>query len=120
MTRWRIAVIEVELHTRGDVPRAQVDAALRHIRALERFTDEPLRVRVTVTHLGRPDTKGAYTVDVSAPFEGRVLAAHTTGHGAAEAAEEAAKRLRRQLRDRVGAEVAQRNEPRDAGGEARP
>ncbi|MEA2384908.1 MAG: hypothetical protein QOH72_4879 [Solirubrobacteraceae bacterium] len=45
-------------------------------------------------------------------LDGRLIAAHAAGRSAKEAADAAADRLGRQMRRLVGADVAQRNEPR--------
>jgi hypothetical protein len=78
------------------------------VESLQRYVDDPiLDPRLTVRREGR-----RYVADADLRFRGRVLAAHAAGPTADAAAEAVVKRLRRQLRRIVGADVAQRNEPR--------
>ncbi len=104
---------DIEVTVRGSVPRDQVDAVRGRVASLQLYADRPLiGARVVVRedeglHSGRP-----FVADASVLYQGRLLAAHTTGGNALEAVDAAAERLRRQLRRVVGADVAQRNEPR--------
>jgi ribosome-associated translation inhibitor RaiA len=102
---------EVRITAVGDISRKQVEEARERIASLEQYTRKPpVSIRLTLRR-GPGRSRNPYVADASALFDGRILAAHTTGPTPAEAAEAAADRLRRQLRRTVGAEVAQRNEP---------
>lgn len=101
-----------------DMPSEQVEAVRQDLASLDRFTDEPIvGARLTVRH-GPNRTENRYVADASVLFgpvgePARVLAAHVAGPTPAEATESVVERLRRQLRRVVGAEVAERNEPRE-------
>jgi sigma 54 modulation/S30EA-like ribosomal protein len=106
-------MIDVDLTVIASIPREQVVAAHRCIATLDRFARRPLiGARLTLRRDGRPRSQDAYVADADVLFDGRVLVAHAAAPTAVEAAEAVAERLRRQMRDRVGAEVALRNEPR--------
>ncbi|MEA2331997.1 MAG: hypothetical protein QOH58_2135 [Thermoleophilaceae bacterium] len=104
-------MIDVELHTQ-DVPDDQAEAARERIASLDGQAARPitgarLTLRRAMPRGGRP-----YVADATLLYDGRLLAAHTTGRSPLEAGDLAAERLRRQLRRIRDAEVAQRNEPR--------
>jgi hypothetical protein len=104
---------DVDITVEGEIPREEVDAARRRVESLQRYVERPLTsARLTLRHVPTGRTRLPYVADVSIVFDGRVLATHTAGHTPVEAAEDAAERLRRRLRRIVGADVAQRNEPR--------
>jgi sigma 54 modulation/S30EA-like ribosomal protein len=106
-------MIDVELTVIASIPREQVVAARRCIATLDRFARRPLiGARLTLRRDGRPRTQDSYVADGDVLFDGRVLVAHAAAPTAVEAAAAVAERLRRQLRDRVGAGVALRNDPR--------
>ncbi|MEA2247007.1 MAG: hypothetical protein QOH46_1536 [Solirubrobacteraceae bacterium] len=105
-------MIDVDVTAGSEVPRSELDAARRRLEGLDRFTDEPLLgARLTLRRIGRTASR-PWVADAHVLFDGRALAAHTTGRSPEEAAEEAAERLRRQLRRIVDSDVATRNEPR--------
>jgi ribosome-associated translation inhibitor RaiA len=101
-----------------DMPSEQIDAIRQELASLDRYTDEPiLGARLTIRP-GPGRSKNRYVADASVLFgpvgeTARVLAAHVAAPTPAEATEAAVERLRRQLRRVVGAEVAERNEPRE-------
>lgn len=104
-------MIDVEVHAPASIPPRQVQAACRRIASLDRFTKQPLLgARLTLRRDG--SAQPPYVADVDVRYDGRVLAAHASGHTPAQAADAAADALRRQLRRIVGAEVALRNDPR--------
>ncbi len=104
--------IEVEVHSDAQIRRREVDAARRAIAAVERYVDEPvLGARLTLRRIS-PKAARPYVADATVLLDGRLVAAHAAGRDPKEAAEAAADRLRRQIRRLVGADVAQRNEPR--------
>jgi ribosome-associated translation inhibitor RaiA len=105
--------MDVEV-TAEALPSEQLEEVRRRIASLERYVESP-PVAVRLTLRGGPGRRGAqrpYVADVSAPFDGRLLAAHAIGGSPVEATDEVVKRLRRQLRRIVDADVALRNEPR--------
>ena len=104
--------IEVEVHSDAQIRRREVDAARRAIAAVDRYVDEPvLGARLTLRRIS-PKAARPYVADATVLLDGRLVAAHAAGRDPKEAAEAAADRLRRQIRRLVGADVAQRNEPR--------
>jgi ribosome-associated translation inhibitor RaiA len=104
-------LIDVEVHVPASIPPGQVEAARRRVASLDRFTKDPLLgARLTLRRDG--GAQPPYVADVDVRYDGRVLAAHASGQSAAQAADAAAEALRRQVRRIVGAEVAQRNDPR--------
>jgi hypothetical protein len=106
-------MITVQVRTDRRIPRRDVDAARRAMAHLDRYVDRPLlSARLTVR---RTHAAPSYAVDATVLFDGRLLAAHTTGRAATQAASEAAEALRRQVLRIAGAAVARRNEPRAVG-----
>jgi ribosome-associated translation inhibitor RaiA len=107
------ATVPVEIHAPDELPAARRAEIRESLAGLVRATDEPIQgVRLT---LRRPDTRVArsrWVADASLLLNGRPLAAHATGQGAAQAAKEAADRLLRQMRRVADAGTALRNEPR--------
>jgi sigma 54 modulation/S30EA-like ribosomal protein len=89
-----MVALALDVGASDDIPPDRVEAARRHVKALGRYTDTPLAVRLTLRHGGRGES-----------------AFHAAGPAADVAAETVAERLRRQLRRVVDADVAQRNDP---------
>jgi ribosome-associated translation inhibitor RaiA len=104
-------LIDVEVHVPASIPPGQIEAARRRIASLDRFTKDPLLgARLTLRRDG--GAQPPYVADVDVRYDGRVLAAHASGHTPDQAADEAAEALRRQVRRIVGAGVALRNDRR--------
>jgi ribosome-associated translation inhibitor RaiA len=103
-------MIEVRVHAARDIPPAEVERARAEMEALDRYAGGRLTdARLTLRR--GPRSKRELVADASVLFDGRPLAAHTTGRTPSEAADAAVERLRRQVRRVVDAEVAQRDEP---------
>jgi ribosome-associated translation inhibitor RaiA len=101
-----------------DMPPERIEALRRDLASLDRYADEPILGARLTLRSGPGRSTNRYVADASVLFgplgePGRVLAAHVGGPSPAKATEEAVERLRRQVRRVVGAEVAERNEPRE-------
>jgi ribosome-associated translation inhibitor RaiA len=104
-------VVSVDLTIGDGIPEERAHVARDLIASLDRYVD-PDDLQAAHLTLRREGTPAPFVADASVVFDGRVLAAHSTGRSADEAADAAAERLRRQLRRVVDADVALRNEPR--------
>jgi ribosome-associated translation inhibitor RaiA len=109
--------MDIDITVDGDVPATQLEDARTRLSTLGRYVDEdgpPVAVRLTLRdHPGHGDRRRErFVADASLPFDGRVLAAHSTAPTPAEATDAVVGRLRRQLRRIVDADVATRNDPR--------
>jgi ribosome-associated translation inhibitor RaiA len=114
-------MIDVEFTAGEDVAPEQAEEARRRFAELDSYVGRPvISGRLTVRRTQGRKAERPYAADADVLFEGRVLAAHSSGRDPLEAADAAIERLRRQLRRVVDAEVAMRNEPRvlNAGLEA--
>ena len=105
-------MITVEVHSDARIRRREVDAARRAIAAVDRYVDGPCSAPASPLRRISPKAARPYVADATVLLDGRLVAAHAAGRDPKEAAEAAADRLRRQIRRLVGADVAQRNEPR--------
>jgi ribosome-associated translation inhibitor RaiA len=108
--------IAIAIHAPTELSDAEKDEAVHRLTALQHYIGRPINdMRLTLRH---PDTRLSrlrWTADATVDVHGRVLAAHAEGPTAMRATRMVTDRLRRQLRSLVGAEVAQRNEPRVTG-----
>ncbi|HEY4097893.1 MAG TPA: sigma 54 modulation/S30EA ribosomal C-terminal domain-containing protein [Baekduia sp.] len=108
--------MDIDITAEGDLAAAQLEDLRARLMTLERYVGEdaePLALRLTLRDRpGHGDRRERFEADASLPFDGRVLAAHTTGPTPTEAIDAVVQRLRRQLRRVVDADVALRNEPR--------
>ncbi|MEA2272720.1 MAG: Sigma 54 modulation protein / ribosomal protein [Solirubrobacteraceae bacterium] len=103
---------QVQVTAGEGVPDAQAEQARDRIASLQRYVDPPpVWIRLALRRAGHADARHRYLADAELHVAGRTFAAHTTGPTPLEATNEAGDELRRQLRDRVGKEVALRNEP---------
>jgi hypothetical protein len=112
-------MIAVEVHADRRIPRRDIDAALRQMARLDRYSDRPVIGARLSLRRGSPHASRPWGVDCAVQIGRRFLVAHATGYVAAQAAEEAVARLRRQLLRAAGANVALRNEPRTIAGALR-
>lgn len=98
MRRLKVAMADIEVLTRGDIPVAAVDEALTKVRALVRYTRRPvIHARVRLTRSADPAVARPVLAQANLYLDGGLARAEATAATAYEAIDLLQAKLRRRL-----------------------